>query len=192
MVVGAAVCSPAAIAHGEASWMHGVLDGAMQFFTSLPSLLPVLMISLLARHDGAWQIAIQAAALGIALLGALVGLPIPGDSGSTGLYARGYLVVLGLLILSNLRLPAGLVLVVIFAAGTLIGLEAGNPATGGPTTRFAPAAGFVVSAIGMYLPTALIADRYPNGWQRITMRVVASWIAAIAAIDIAFMIVRSG
>jgi hypothetical protein len=63
MVVAAAVFSPAAIAHGEAGWMHGVLDGAVQFFTSLPSLLPVLMVALLARRDGARHIAIQAAAL---------------------------------------------------------------------------------------------------------------------------------
>lgn len=172
--------------------MHGVFDGAMQFFTSLPSLLPVLMVALLARRDGARHIAIQATALGIALLVALVGLPTPGDPGSIGLYARGYLVALGLLILSNLRLQAGLVLVVVLAAGALTGLEAGNAVTGGPTTGFAPAVGFVASAIALYLPTALIAGRYPHGWQRIAMRVLASWIAAIAAIDIAFMIVRSG
>ncbi len=161
------------------------------FFTALEFLLPVLMVALLARRDGAQHIAIQATALSVALLVALVGLPTPGDPGSIGLYARGYLVALGLLILSNLRLQAGLVLVVVLAAGTLTGLEAGNPVTGGPIAGFAPAAGFVASAIGLYLPAALIAGRYPHGWQRIAIRVLGSWIAAIAAIDIAFMTVRS-
>jgi hypothetical protein len=74
----------------------------------------------------------------------------------------------------------------------LTGLETGNAVIGYPATGFAPAVGFVSSVICFYLPAALIASRYPEGWQRISMRVVASWIVAIAAIDMAFMIVRSG
>jgi len=192
LVVGAAAFSPAASAHGEADWLHGILDGAALFFTALEFLLPVLLVALLARRHGPRSATIQAAALGIGLLIALLGLPLPGDPSVAGLYARGYLVALGLLVIFNLRLHAGLVLVLVLATGALTGLEAGDAVIVDPATGFAPAVGFLSSAICFYLPAALIASRYTEGWQRIAMRVVASWIAAIAAIDIAFMIVGSG
>jgi hypothetical protein len=192
MVVGAAAFSPAAFAHGEANWTHGMLDGAVLFFTALESLLPVLMVALLARRHGFRPVIIQTAALGIGLLIALLSLPVPGDPAAVGLYARGYLIALGLLVLFNLRLHAGLVLLLVLATGTLTGLEIGNAVIVDSATGFAPAVGFVSSAICLYLPAALTANLYPEGWHRIAMRVVASWIAAIAAIDIAFMIGQSG
>ena len=191
MAIGTVAFSPAASAHGEADWLHGILDGAVQF-TALEFLLPVLLVALLARRHGLGSATIQAAALGIGLLVALLGLPVPGDPSAVGLYARGHLAALGLLVLFNLRLPTGLVLVLVLATGTLTGIEAGDAVIVDAATGFAPAVGFLSSAICFYVPAALIASRYPGGWQRIAMRVVASWIAAIAAIDIAFMIVGSG
>ncbi len=164
----------------------------MLFFTALESLLPVLMVALLAQRHGLRPVIIQAAALGIGLLIALLSFPVPGDPDAVGLIARGHLVALGLLVLFNLRLHSGLVLMLVLATGMLTGLEAGNTLIGGPAAGFASMAGFVSSAICFYLPAALISSLYPHGWQRIAMRVVASWIAAIAAIDIAFMIGRSG
>jgi hypothetical protein len=64
LVVGAAAFSPAAFAHGEADWLHGILDGAVLFFTALEFLLPVLMVALLARLHRLHPVIIQAAALG--------------------------------------------------------------------------------------------------------------------------------
>lgn len=192
LLVGAAVFSPAASAHSEADWLHGIFDGAALFFTALEFMLPVLLVALLARRQRDRSVIIQAAALGIGLLIALLGLPLPGEPFAVGLYARGYLVALALLVLFNLRLHTGLVLVLVLATGTLTGMEAGDAVIVDPATGFATAVGFLSSAICFYLPAALIASRYTEGWQRIAMRVVASWIAAIAAIDIAFMIVGSG
>jgi hypothetical protein len=191
MVISTAAFSPAASAHDEADWLHGVLDGAVAFFTALEFLLPVLMVALLARRHGLRPVIIQAAALGIGLLIALLSIPVPGDPDAARLIARGYLVALGLLVLFNLRLRTGLVLLLVLAAGTLTGIEAGIALIGDPPTGFVSAVGFVSSAICFYLPAALIASHYPHGWQRIAMRVVASWVAAIAVIDIAFMIARS-
>jgi hypothetical protein len=192
LVVGAAAISPAASAHGEADLLHGMLDGAVLFFTALEFLLPVLMVALLARRHRLRPVMIQAAALGTGLLVALLGLPVPGDPSAVGLYARGYLVALGLLVLFNLRLPEGLVLVLVLATGALTGTEAGHAVSVDLATGFAPAVGLLSSAICFFVPAALIASIYPEGWQRIAMRVVASWIAAIAVIDIAFTIVGSG
>jgi hypothetical protein len=192
MVIGTAAFSPAASAHDEADWLHGMLDGAVLFFTALEFLLPVLLVALLARRHGLRPVIIQAAALGIGLLIALLSVPVPGDPDAVGLIARGYLVALGLLVLFNLRLHSGLVLMLVLATGMLTGLEARNAVIGDAGAGFASAVGFLSSVICFYLPAALIASLYPEGWQRIVMRVVASWIAAIAAMDIAFMIVRSG
>ena len=64
LMAGASVFSPAASAHGEADWMHGILDGAVLFFTALEFLLPVLMAALLVRRHRFRPIIIQAAALG--------------------------------------------------------------------------------------------------------------------------------
>jgi hypothetical protein len=192
MASGAVASSPAAIAHGQADWIHGISDGAVLFFTSLQALLPVLALALLARRRGFQNIAIQTAALGIGLLVAFLALPEPGDPAAVGLYARGYLIALGLLALFNLRLQAGLLMVLGLSTGALTGLEAQAAVIGEPATGFAPAVGFISSAICLHLPAVLIMSRYPGGWQRIAMRVVASWIAAIAAIDIAFMIGRPG
>ena len=191
LVVGAATFSPAASAHGNADTLHRILDGAVLFFTAIEFLLPVLLVALLARYHGLRSVIIQVAALGVGLLIALMGLPVAGDPSVVGLYARGYLIALGLLVLFNLRLPAGLVPVMVLATGTLIGLEAGSAVIDDPATGFAPAVGFLSSAICLYLSAALIASRYTEGWQHIAMRVVASWIVAIAALDIAFMIVGS-
>jgi hypothetical protein len=74
LVVGAAAFLPAASTHGEADWLHGMLDGVVLFFTALESLLPVLMVALLARRHGLRPVVSQAAALGIGLLIALLGL----------------------------------------------------------------------------------------------------------------------
>ena len=192
MVAGAAAFPPAAFAHGEADWSHGLMDGGMLFFSALKFLLPVLMVALLSPRHGLRPITMQAATLGIGVLIAFLSLPVSGDPVAVGLYARGYLIVLGLMILFNLRLHAGLFLVLVFATGTLTGLEARNAVIGHPAAGFAPAIGFASSAICFYLPLALIASLYPEGWQRIAMRVVASWIMAIATIDMAFMVVQSG
>jgi hypothetical protein len=190
--MGAAALSPAAFAHGGTDWLHGTLDGVVQFFTALESVLPVLLVALLARRHGLRFVTIHAAALAIGLLIALLSFPETKDSLADGLYARGYLIALGLVVLFNLRLHDGLVLVLVLAAGTLTGLEARSALLGDPTTGFGPVAGFVFSAICFYLPATLLASLYSRGWPRIAMRVVASWIAAIAAMDMTFMIVRPG
>jgi hypothetical protein len=130
--------------------------------------------------------------LGIALIIGLLALPVAGDPVTVGLYARSYLIALALLVLFNLRAHAGLVLVLGLVTGALTGLEFKAVLIGDPATGFSPAVGFIASAICFHLPVALIASRHPHGWQRIAIRVVAGWIAAIAAMDIAFTIGRPG
>jgi hypothetical protein len=193
LLLGGALFAPAAMAHGEAGWMHALLDGAGVFFTTLQYLLPVLMAALLVRdpRPGLQPVALQLVALGIALGGGLCCLPVGGDPALVGLYGRVYLIALGLLVLFNLRPHAALVLVLILLTGALTGLEARSSVLGDPATGLAAAAGFIFAAVCLYLPVALIAGRHSHGWQRLAIRVAASWIAAIAAIDIAFMLGRS-
>jgi len=191
IAMSAIVLSPTTLAHGEADWLHGAMDGAVVFFTTLGFLLPVFLVSLLKGDLASRSLSFQAVTLGIGFMVGLWGLPVPTDLANVGLYARVYLIALGLLILFDLRLPIGLVLALLLATGALAGLEARHAIIGSPAPGLALPVGFVLSAICLYLPAALIASRYPEGWQRTAIRVVASWIAAIASIDIAFMIVRS-
>jgi len=192
MAIGTVTFSSTALAHGGADWLHGAMDGAFLFFTALEFLLPVFLVSLLPGRNISRSVSLRAAALWIGLLVGLWVLPVPADLVTVGLYARVYLIALGLLILLDLRLPAGLVLMLILATGALTGLEARNAVVNSSAAGLALPFGFVLSAICLYLPAALVASHYAEGWQRIAMRVVASWIAAIAAVDIAFMIDRSG
>ncbi|MCG7911405.1 MAG: HupE/UreJ family protein [Candidatus Thiodiazotropha taylori] len=192
LMVGAAAFSTPASAHGNADTLHQISDGVVLFFTALEFLLPVLIVALLAQPNELRLAIIQAAALGIGLLTAVVGLQIPGDPSALGLYARGYLIVLGLLVLTNLRIPTGVVLVVVLVTGMLTGLEAGEAVNDDPAAGSELIVGFLSSAICFYFSATLVASRYTEGWQRIAMRVVASWIVAIAVLDIAFMSVRSG
>ena len=169
-----------------------MMDGALLFITSIQYLLPVLMIALLVRRVEYPRIALQAAALGIGLLIALSVLPPPGDPASLPLYARGYLIVLGLLVLADLRLHAGLVLILTLGTGGVIGLELKATVIDDPASGTLPTIGFISSSILSYLLAGLFSGVCRLGWQRIAIRVAGSWIAAIAAIDIAFMIARSG
>lgn len=187
----AAAFSPAVFAHGESNWAHQLLDGALLFFTAPASFLPVLLVALLAQRRRPRAVAVQAAVLALGLLAGILALPVAADPAAPGLYARGYLVAIGLLVLLNLRLHTAVVLLLVLVTGMLTGMEAGSAADGGLLGNFAGAMAFVLSAACLYMPSALIADRYPDGWQRIAMRVMGSWIAAIAVIDITFMIVRS-
>ena len=192
IAISAVAFSPMTLAHGEADWLHLAMDGALVFFTTLGFLLPVFLVSLLAEHRTSRFFSLQAATLGMGLMVGLWVLPAPADLVNPGLYARGYLIALGFLILFNLRLPAALVLVLLIATGALTGLEARHAIIGSPASGLALPFGFVLSAICFYLPATFIASRYPDGWQRTAIRVVASWVAAIASIDIAFMIAPPG
>ena len=192
MAIGTVTFSSTALAHGGADWLHGAMDGAFLFFTALEFLLPVFLVSLLAVRRVSRLVSLEVAALWIGLLTGLWVLPVPADLATVSWYARVYLIVLGLLILFDLRLHTALVLALILATGALTGLEARNAIFDGSAAGLALPFGFVLSAICLYLPAALVASHYAEGWQRIAMRVVASWIAAIAAVDIAFMIDRSG
>ena len=190
--IGATALSSTAMAHGEADWLHAAMDGAVMLVTALEFLLPVFLVSLLAGRRVARFVFLQAAVLGIGLLLGLWVLPGPADLATIGLYARVYLIGLGLLVLFDLRLYAGVVLLLLLATGGVTGLEARSAITADPAAGLVLTFGFVLSAICLYLPTALIASRFGGGWQRIAIRVAASWIAAIAAVDVAFMIAPPG
>lgn len=190
--LGAVVFSPSALAHEESGWLHGLTGGAALFASSVQYLLPVVTVALLAGHHGRPPVVLQATTLTLGLLIGLSGLLAPGDPLSLALFARGHLIVLGLLMLADMRLHAVLIVTLCLLTGGVTGLELKVTSIANPWAELLPSVGFVTTAVFIFLIVGLVSNTYRAGWQCIAIRVAGSWIAAIAAIDIAFMIGRPG
>jgi hypothetical protein len=104
------------------------------------------------------------------------------------LLAQGYLSLLGLMVLLDLRLPTRIVSQLRFLAGGLVGLELGVSPIGALLLKPAPALGFIVTAAGIYAIAGLFSAHCHAGWQRVTIRIAGSWIVAIAVIYLAYLV----
>jgi biotin transporter BioY len=51
-----------------------------------------------------------------------------------------------------------------------------------------PTLGFLISAAAVFTAAGLISHRFRTGWQRIAIRIVGSWLAAIGVIYVAFLL----
>jgi hypothetical protein len=158
-------------AHGDASWSHGVADGARVFAGSLQYLLPVLAAALIARRGSHASLRNDA----FSIVGGI----------SLGMFG-GYVVTDALTVVVLARIQ--LVSLLSILAGGLVGLEHGVTPSGDPLAGPQLALGFLLSAAAVFTVTGLISHRFRTGWQRIAIRVVGSWLAAIGAIYVAFLI----
>lgn len=174
-------------AHANAGWAHGLLDGAAVFVGTVEYLLPVLAAALLSSRETA-SIRCSVCYIAAGLLLGMFCAYAASDIIVVALIAQIYLSLLGLLVLLELRLPVVIVTLLRFLAGGMVGLELGNSTAGAPLSEPALTLGFIVTAAGMYTATGLIASHVRTGWQRIAIRIVGSWIVAIAVIYIAYLI----
>jgi hypothetical protein len=186
--LGALVVAPAAFAHADAGWFHRLTDGLSLFAMSVQYLLPVLSVALLAGRQRRPRIAFLAGALALGLLIGLFGVPWRADHSTLVVLARGYLVVLGLLVLADMRLDGVFTGTLCLLAGGLIGLERPAGSIADPLTVLLPNAGFVAAAVVLFVLAGLLSHRCRVGWKGIAVRVAGSWIAAIALLDLAFLI----
>jgi len=177
----------AAYAHGDATWTHGVIDGVLLFAGSLQYLLPVLAAALLARRGPHAIIRNDALSIvGGIVLGSFVGNAVT-DALTVALLARVQLVLLGLIVLADLRLPAIVVSLLCALTGGLVGLEHGVAPLGNLVTDPAPTIGFLLTAAAVFSAAGLVSHCFRTGWQRIAIRVAGSWLAAIGAIYVALL-----
>lgn len=178
----------AAHAHSEASWLHDLGDGVLTFLGSVQYLLPATAAALLAGSQARKPVADAMLAF---VVGVLLGMgwdPLATDARSVEVASRGWLVVLGLLLLLDARpsrLPGALIVAV---SGTLAGLEFALPVAGRMAVSGAETIGFLGVSIVVLAAAAQISRRCREGWRRIVIRVAGSWIAAIALMAVAFLL----
>ena len=122
-------------AHDDASWAHGVVDGARIFAGSLQYLLPVLAAALIARRASHASLRNDALSLiGGVTLGMFSSYVVT-DALSVVVVARIQLILLGLIVLTDLRLPAAIISPLCILAGALVGLEHGVTPLGDPVAE---------------------------------------------------------
>jgi hydrogenase/urease accessory protein HupE len=175
-------------AHGDAGLAHGVADGVSVFFGSLQYLLPIIGAALVASRDSKTNVIGALLAVLAGMLLGTIGRYVVSDALSIVLLARSYLILLGLIVTIDMRLPTNVTLAICFLAGALVGLEYGITPLGDPKAEPGPVSAFMLSAALVFSVVAFSLMRYRSGWQRIAIRVAGSWIAAIGTIYGAFLL----
>ncbi len=172
-------CSPL-FAHTGASWNHGLLHGITAFFSAGVFLLNVVALCLLYyRHTRRTLIRGAAAFLLGLVISALFVRSSPLPALPSLSISALVLLLLGLMILSGRRFPAGLVILSSFLIGGLSNLESS-------VTDFASVAGFTLAAMAVFILTGFFIQFFSPRIRLIAVRVVGSWISAVALISIAY------
>jgi hydrogenase/urease accessory protein HupE len=165
-------------AHLATTGLGPVYDGVAHLFVSVEDLLPALAMALLAGLNGPlagrWMLLILPLAW---LGGGLAGFHGGADGWPAGITSLS-LLLLGILVASDRRLPAPVVVTLAAVLGLVHGALNGAAiakAGGEASALFGIAAAvFAVCALGSALVLAL---RRP--WARHVVRVAGSWVAAI-------------
>ena len=175
-------------AHADAGWTHGVVDGVRVFAGSIQYLFPVLAAALIARRGSGADLRNDLLSLIAGVTLGMFGGYVVTDALTVVVVARIQLILLGLIVLTDLRMSATLASLLTLLVSGVVGLEHGVTPSGDPWNQPAPALGFLLAAAGLFAAAGLVSQRFPTGWQRIAIRVVGSWLAAIGAIYVAFLI----
>jgi hydrogenase/urease accessory protein HupE len=178
----------AAHAHAESGWMHGLGDGVVTFLGSVQYLLPVIAAALLAGRQAPRSISDAMLAFGLSVLLGMGWGPLATDARLVEVAGRGWLVVLGLLLLLDSRQPRVLGALIAAVTGVLAGLELVLPVVGRTALSAAEIVGFLGASVLLLAAAGSLSQRCRQGWRRIVIRVVGSWIAAIALMAVAFLL----
>lgn len=174
-------------------WLHSIEDGVLLFFTSAQYPLLVVAAALLTSERQQRYFHYTAfLPLALGILSATLGYYILEQMPFSIAFARGYLIFLGLLVVLDARFREGITALLVLIAGLLAGMEYAFTPTGGRLSSAPPIAGFLASAIILFAVVDFLANRYRSGWQRIAIRVMGSWIMAIALLNMAFLATSSG
>jgi urease accessory protein len=177
-----------ALAHDLSDRYGAYLGAAIHPLTELDHLLAFVAIGLLAGQQGAprtWR-ALAAFLTGLAL--GLAGAALPGvASGALPAIAGGInllsFTVLGLLVVVAPRLPGASAAAIAALFGATHGFENGIDLGG--ALGVASALGVLTAALAAAGPAAALVNWLTRDWQRIAVRVVGSWIAAIGLLMLA-------
>jgi hydrogenase/urease accessory protein HupE len=165
-------------AHLVTSGLGPFYDGAMHLALSPDDLLGLLAAALLAGlrgpQAGRWTVAILPVAW---LVGALVGLLVPGVPALPGLSILSF-VVLGLLVALDVRLAAWGVATLAGLFGLLHGLLNGVALYQAPE-RVLNLMGILTTICVLLLLVSSAVVSLRPAWTRVAVRVVGSWVVAV-------------
>jgi hypothetical protein len=181
----------AAHAHTEADWLHGMSDGTWLFFTSMQYSLLVLVTGLLnlrTTHNRIpHSVLTFAAGLFIGILLYYIGIKVT----SIQTIAHVYLFVLGLVVLFDFNIRSTVLTSFYLATGGLLGLAVSADIEN-EMMKAAILVSFLLLALALFTASVMLSRLTHAGWQRIGVRVIASWAAAIAIISLIFQLVGLG
>jgi urease accessory protein len=190
LVAGLAAVPLLADAHGWGGKNTPIFDGFMHLATNPFYILPLLAVALFASRGGRAGLAqsqllvAAAVALGAAL--ALSGLAWT----QVAIANRLYVIVTGLLVVLDLRLPRHAAPAVIVTGGLLCGYElllSEPPAEN--TLLFC--LGVVLGAMTVHGAAGALTLLSQAPWSRVAVRVAGSWITAIGVIYAGFLLLPS-
>jgi len=168
--------------------MTAFIDGLTQFFVPT-HLLAIVALGLLAgQHARRCPVAPLAAfAIGLVAGSITVASAIRENPAALGLLTLA-VVAAGLVVLAY-AIPAWLAGLMAFAAGSALPLQS-PPHEITIANAIASQVGVAVAAIATLALVTSIALRATHSWQRIGLRIVASWIAASAILVLALRLAR--
>ena len=177
-----------AYAHTGTGFLHGFIDGVLYLVTSLQFMMLVIAAGLLPMRgsNASLHFDLIAFLFGI-FAGSFIYIPVMEDVTLT-MIVYTTLILLGTIVLIGVGIPRSILCVLHGLTAILLGLqlhvgmrevEAANPVV---------TLGFIISALILFSLSVLAARSYKTGWQHLSIRVIGSWIVAIASISLVISI----
>jgi urease accessory protein len=167
--------------------MNAFVDGLAQFFVPT-HLLAVVAIGLLAGQ-GTRGMVVLLALFALGLLAGSFAIALAMREMPSALTLLGIAASAGIVAAAAVPLPSILKNALTLTTGTALAFNSPPQAITIPSA-IATQAGFAGAALTTFGLIAFIATRADHPWQRVAMRVVASWIAASAILVLALRLTR--
>lgn len=177
-----------AYAHTGTGFLHGLIDGVLYLVTSLQYMMLVIAAGLLPMKG-------SNATLHFDLIAFLFGIfasiffyvPVMEDM-TLNLIVYTTLILLGTIVLIGVGLPRPILYVLYGLTAILLGLQLNAGMREVEAANTVVTLGFIISALILFSLSVLAARFYKTGWQHVSIRVIGSWIVAIASISLVISI----
>jgi len=174
-------------AHLVSSGIGPFYDGGLHLLLSPADLLGLIAAALLIGLQGRETARRTVLVMPIAwLAGGLLGMYVFTVPAIEGL-GIGFLILLGLLVATDIKLPASLVMFLLGVFGLAQGLL-GSPALLGTNQNLVTLLGIATSVFVVALLLSVVVISLRPVWTRIAVRVAGSWIVAVGLLMLGWML----
>ena len=177
-----------ASAHVNADWIHRLGEGMqLQLMTVSSMLIAISSALLVYRHN----FRIHALVLGCLLAGMLIALLFATNRSVAPMaitLGHGFILMPSLLVLIHYRLPSILAALVALPGGIFSGLFLAARQPELASISSTPALGILVAAAVCFHFSGLFARLASRPWHHIAIRVLGSWMFAIALLQLTFLL----